>query len=95
MAHLKTILAAVFLSSLTLLPALAAGNPCEAEILRASQRHGVPEGILYAVGLAETGRKGSLHPNALNIAGRAVFARSPQDALSEFNRAREGSSALD
>jgi soluble lytic murein transglycosylase-like protein len=36
----------------------------------------VPAGILYAVGLAETGRKGSLGPFALNIAGRPVFADS-------------------
>ena len=45
MAGLRTILAAACLSSLTAWPVLAAGNPCEAEIIRASQRHGVPEGI--------------------------------------------------
>ncbi|MCG6114404.1 MAG: lytic transglycosylase domain-containing protein [Mesorhizobium sp.] len=89
MALLRTILAAACLSSLMALPVLAAGNPCEAEIIRASQRHGVPEGILYAVGLTETGQRGSLHPNALNIAGRAVFASSRGDAVREFNRARQ------
>lgn len=89
MARLKWILAAVCLSSLASLPALASNNPCEAEIMRAAQRHGVPEGILYAVGLTETGRRGSLHPNALNIAGKAVFARSAREAVQEFDRARQ------
>lgn len=82
------VLAAASISSAAWLPAHAAGNPCEAEILRAADRYGVPAGILYAVGLAETGRKGSLHPNALNIDGRAVFARTPQEALREFQKAR-------
>ncbi|TJW40286.1 MAG: lytic transglycosylase domain-containing protein, partial [Mesorhizobium sp.] len=48
----------------------AAANPCEPEILRAADRYGVPAGILYAVGLTETGNKGSLQPNALNIEGK-------------------------
>ena len=89
MARLSTILAAACLSSLASLPATAASNPCEAEIMRAAERHGVPEGILYAVGLTETGRRGSLHPNALNIAGRPVFAGSVREAVREFDRARE------
>jgi len=88
MAHIRKLLAAVFISSIAASPASASSNPCEAEILRASERYGVPAGILYAVGLTETGRRGSLHPNALNIAGRAVFANSPQDAIREFQAAR-------
>jgi soluble lytic murein transglycosylase-like protein len=87
-ACVRKLLAAAFLYSLTALPTLASTNPCEAEILRAADRYGVPAGILYAVGLTETGRKGSLHPNALNIAGRAVFAKSRADAIAEFDRAR-------
>ena len=35
----------------------AATNPCEPEILRAADRYGVPAGILYAVGLTETGKE--------------------------------------
>ncbi|TIN70251.1 MAG: lytic transglycosylase domain-containing protein, partial [Mesorhizobium sp.] len=50
--------------------AKAAPNPCEPEILRAADRYGVPAGILYAVGLTETGKKGSLQPNALNVEGK-------------------------
>ena len=87
--RLRIALAAAFISSTTALPAFAEGsNACEAEILRAAERYGVPAGILYAVGLTETGNKGSLHPNALNIEGRAVFARSRQHAMAEFQRAR-------
>ncbi len=89
-----TALAAAAISSIVCLPALAAGNVCEAEILRASDRYGVPAGILYAVGLTETGRKGSLQPNALNIEGRAVFPRSPREAVREFENAKRGGAKL-
>jgi soluble lytic murein transglycosylase-like protein len=96
--RLRSALAAACISSLAgtaaAVPALAAGNPCEAEILRAAERHGVPAGILYAVGLAETGRKGSLHPYALNIEGRAVFAASAAQAETEFRRASAGGARL-
>lgn len=81
-------LAAACISSLAASHAAAATNACEAEILRAAERYGVPAGILYSVGLTETGRKGSLHPYALNIAGRAVFARSAQEAEAAFENAR-------
>ena len=73
--HLASVLA-ICLSSLAAGRTLAAANPCEAEILRAADRYGIPAGILYAVGLTETGNKGSLQPNALNIEGKAVFPRS-------------------
>ena len=95
--RLRNALAAAFISSLVIsgfvsglaTAAAAAGqNACEAEILRAAERYDVPAGILYAVGLAETGRKGSLHPYALNIEGKAVFAGSAREAESEFRKAR-------
>lgn len=54
----------------------------------------MPPGILYAVGLAETGRKGSLHAFALNIEGRAVFANSAREAEQEFHRARGNGARL-
>jgi soluble lytic murein transglycosylase-like protein len=88
--------AAASISSLLLSTALAWGNPCEAEILRASQKYGVPAGILYAVGLTETGVKGSLQPYALNIEGKAVFARDRDDAEAEFAKARrQGAKLID
>lgn len=75
-------------------PARAAGNPCEPEILRAADRYGIPVGILYAVGLTETGNKGSLQPNALNIEGKAVFPKSRQDAIATFETARRNGAKL-
>lgn len=92
--RLLSVLAATFISSTAALPASASTNACESEILRAADRYDVPAGILYAVGLAETGRKGSLHAYALNIEGRAVFAHSAQDAILEFRKARRDGAKL-
>jgi soluble lytic murein transglycosylase-like protein len=69
--------------------AAASANPCEREILRASEKFGVPVGILYAVGLTETGNKGSLQPYALNIEGKARFAKSAAEAEAIFRAARK------
>ena len=80
--------AAASISSAATASAHAAGNPCEPEIMRAADRYGVPVGILYAVGLTETGKKGSLQPNALNIEGKAVFAANPREAMAAFRQAR-------
>jgi soluble lytic murein transglycosylase-like protein len=87
---------AVGFSSSLASPAIAAGNPCEPEILRAADHYGVPAGILYAVGLTETGKRGSLQPNALNIEGKAVFPRSREEAVATFLAARrEGKTLID
>ncbi len=93
---LRSLLATVFISSAAASSpaAAAAGNPCEPEILRAADRYGVPVGILYAVGLTETGRKGSLQPNAMNIEGKAVFPKSRGEALVAFNAARRDGAKL-
>jgi soluble lytic murein transglycosylase-like protein len=48
---------------------------------RAASRHGVPLGMLYAVGLTETGRGNTLQPYALNIEGRATYAGGKDEAL--------------
>ena len=61
-------------------------NACESHIIAAAKKYDIPVGVLYAVGLAETGHRGSLQPFALNIAGKAVFPTSLGDALSEFQR---------
>jgi soluble lytic murein transglycosylase-like protein len=63
-------------------------NACEAAIVAASKRYSIPLGILYAVGLTETGTKGRLHPYALNIAGRPVFASDASGARRAFDEAR-------
>lgn len=56
----------------------------------------MPTGILYAVGLAETGVKGSLQPNALNIEGRAEFPHSSAAAIAMIEAAqRQGKKLID
>lgn len=69
-------------------------NICEREMTAAAAAEHVPLGVLYAVALTETGRKGALHPYALNIEGRTVFAASMSDALAEFKRARRDGRTL-
>ncbi len=71
-------------------------NICEREMIAASEAEDVPLGVLYAVGLTETGRRGSLHPYALNIEGKSVFAESKGAALAQFTEARrEGKTLID
>lgn len=71
-----------------------AGTSCENQIMAAAQKYGIPAGILYSVGLTETGRKGSLHPNALNIEGKAIYADSSRHALGIFQKARADNKKL-
>ncbi|MBK1622052.1 transglycosylase SLT domain-containing protein [Afifella marina] len=73
---------------------VAGGNICEREMAVAAKKYGVPLGVLYAVGLTETGRKGSLQPYAMNIHGRPFFGKSVADALDEFKRSRAAGSKL-
>jgi soluble lytic murein transglycosylase-like protein len=72
----------------------AAANTCEREMVRASSKYGVPLGMLYAVGLTETGRKGSLQPYAMNIEGKAYFASDADDAMRRFEEARRSGAKL-
>jgi soluble lytic murein transglycosylase-like protein len=57
---------------------------CEPAVVRASQTHGVPLAVLYAVGLTETGQKGRLQPFAMNVDGKAVFSHSLAEAATNF-----------
>jgi soluble lytic murein transglycosylase-like protein len=88
----RTILAiaivAVFTFSFTPAVAASPANVCEVEMRAAAARYGVPLGVLYAVGLTESGRKESLQPFAMNIGGEAYFAAGLDDALRHFARAR-------
>lgn len=67
---------------------------CEREMARAAREHDVPLAVLYAVGLTETGRRGSLQPWALNVEGRAEFGASLPDALARFAAAKAGGASL-
>lgn len=82
------LLASIFSSPGLSNSAHAAAGPCEREIVQAARKYDIPVGILYSVGLTETGRRGSLQPYALNIEGKAHFATSLREAKSEFKRAR-------
>jgi soluble lytic murein transglycosylase-like protein len=69
---------------------------CEREISAAARKYQIPEGILYSVGLTETGRKGSLQPWSLNVEGKAYFADSADEAIEVFDEAkREGATLID
>jgi soluble lytic murein transglycosylase-like protein len=63
-------------------------NVCEVEMAAAAVRHNIPLGVLYAVGMTESGRKGSLHPFALNVEGKTIFASSRNEALLVYARSR-------
>lgn len=67
---------------------------CERQIQSAARKYGIPEGILYSVGLTETGRKGSLSANAMNIEGKAYFPSSLQEALALFAQAKSSGAKL-
>ncbi|MBX3579375.1 MAG: transglycosylase SLT domain-containing protein [Rhizobiaceae bacterium] len=90
----RATLAAVSIYSGLVSAAAAATNPCEPEIVRAAELYDVPVGILYAVGLTETGRKGSLQPNALNIEGKTLFPATPQAAVAAIEKARRKGAKL-
>lgn len=89
LAQLAALALAAFISK-----AEASDGACEQEIQAAAAKYGIPEGILYSVGLTETGRKGSLYPYALNIEGKAVFPPSERDAMKQFDAARKGGAKL-
>jgi soluble lytic murein transglycosylase-like protein len=57
---------------------------CEREMARAARESGIPLEILYAVGLTETGARGSLSPWDMNVDGRAVHSATLDDALKRF-----------
>lgn len=89
-------LAAWLCSGLFAAQAVRADNLCEGEMHRASSKYNIPIGILYAVGLTETGRKESLQPYAMNIEGKAVFMPSAAAALAKFNEAQgQGAKLID
>lgn len=67
---------------------MAATNICEQQMTQAAAKHGVPLGMLYAVGLTESGNRGSLQPYAMNIGGKAYFGASAADMLQRLAEAQ-------
>jgi soluble lytic murein transglycosylase-like protein len=86
--------AVVVLSICNLATVAHADGLCEREMARAARVHGVPLGVLYAVGLSETGRRGVLHPYALNIDGRSAMASDLRDAVAQFREAKNKGAKL-
>jgi len=63
---------------------------------KAARAYHVPLGILYSVGLTETGRSGVLDPYAMNIDGRAVHSASLEEALARYDAAvAQGAKLID
>jgi soluble lytic murein transglycosylase-like protein len=69
-------------------------NLCEREMTRAAAKYDVPLAVLYAVGMTESGRSGSLDPYALNIEGPSIFPANLDEALRRFEAARRGGARL-
>jgi soluble lytic murein transglycosylase-like protein len=67
---------------------------CESEMTQAAKKYDVPLSVLYAVALTETGRRGSLHPFALNIEGPSFFPATLNEALQRFEQARKAGAKL-
>ena len=61
---------------------------CERYLAKAARKYDVPIGVLYAVGLTESGLKGGLHPFAMNIEGETKFPDTVEKAMREFEAAR-------
>ncbi len=91
-AALRAALAAIFSFSATAFA--SADDACEREMTRAARVYGIPLGVLYAVGLTETGRGDSLRPYALNIEGRSVYDIDKSDALRKFHEARSAGAKM-
>ena len=81
--------ASIFSFAAALPAAAETQNVCEREMIAAAQKFRVPLGVLYAVGLTETGRRNSLYPYALNIEGKSVFPPSRRAAEQDVRAAQK------
>lgn len=61
-------------------PQGAGTDGCVAHAVDAEQKLNIPAGMLLAVALVESGTDGTPNPYAISADGRAIMARSPQDA---------------
>jgi soluble lytic murein transglycosylase-like protein len=89
-------LAAILISIFSLTGPAAAQTVCEEHMIRVSKAYDIPAGVLYSVGLTESGRRSSLQPFALNIQGQPFFAKTKAEAMSAFHAARgQGKKLID
>ena len=85
---MKRILSSAIAAACISSAAPAAANVCEQQMAQAAAKHGVPLGVLFAVGLTESGRRGSLQPYAMNIQGKAYFGTSVADVMQRLAEAQ-------
>ena len=70
--------------------AFASGKDvCESYMVASAKAHGVPLGILFSIGLTETGKGEKLHPYAVNVSGKAYYPDSAEEAYKIFIEARQ------
>jgi soluble lytic murein transglycosylase-like protein len=81
-------LVAAFIAICSFAAPAGAQTVCEEHMIRVSKAYDIPVGVLYSVGLTESGRRNSLQPYALNIHGRAFFGASKAEAMAEFETSR-------
>jgi soluble lytic murein transglycosylase-like protein len=91
---LLVLLTAIFISEPARATPAAESKLCERQMVRAAHKYDVPLGMLYAVGLTETGQKGSLQPYALNVEGKAVYGVDKTGALQHFAKAKKAGAKL-
>jgi len=94
MALTLAVAAATFIFDAWSVAGAAQSNVCEREMDQAAKRYDVPLAVLYAVGMTETGRRGSLQPFALNLQGPSFFAANLDEALRRFEEARKSGAKL-
>ncbi len=84
------------LATFSLVSPTVAQTVCEEHMIRVAKAYDIPVGVLYSVGLTESGRRSSLQPYALNIQGRPFFGATKEEAVTAFNAARaEGKKLID
>ena len=88
MGGLRTLAAAVLFTFSAIVSAIAEPDLCEREMTQAARKYGIPLGILFAVGLTETGIGGHLHAYALNLQGDNVYSLNKQQAMQRFQAAK-------
>ncbi len=88
MGALKISAAAVLFTFSAAVSALAEPDLCEREMTQAAKKYGIPLGILFAVGLTETGLGGHLHAYALNLQGDTVYSLNREQAIERFKAAK-------
>jgi soluble lytic murein transglycosylase-like protein len=93
-ARIKLMAIALCMFSVVPLAQAQETNLCEKEMTRAASKYRVPLGILFAVGLTETGINGNLHAYALNLEGNTVYSLNKEQAIERFHAARAAGKKL-